>query len=59
MAINKEWHLKHRMPKNPTPEEKIKWHKEHAKHCDCRPIPEKLAEEIRKSGKCGCRRCGK
>jgi len=48
--INKEWHLKHKMPKNPTPEERIKWHIEHSKHCSCRAIPAKLAEEIKKSG---------
>jgi len=49
MAINKEWHMKHKMPKNPTFEERAKWHIEHSKNCDCRPIPEKLLDEIRKS----------
>jgi hypothetical protein len=57
------------MPKNPTPEERIKWHKEHDKHCACsprlscveagRPIPEKITEEIKKRSQCGCRCCGK
>jgi hypothetical protein len=33
MAINKEWHLQHPMPKNPTVEERILWHLEHKKYC--------------------------
>jgi len=48
--MNKEWHLKNTMPKNPTIEQRIKWHLEHQKKCSCRPIPEKLAEEIKKRG---------
>jgi len=50
MKINKEWHEKHRMPKNPTIEQRIKWHLEHQKNCSCRPITGKLAEEMRKRG---------
>ena len=48
MAINKEWHLKNRMPKNPALEQRIKWHKEHAKFCACREMPAKLKAEIKK-----------
>ncbi len=44
--MNKAWHDKHPMPKNATTAERIKWHKAHAKHCACRPIPEKLLEKI-------------
>lgn len=47
MVINKEWHLKNRMPKNPDFEEKARWHLEHQKHCSCRPIPEKLLERMK------------
>ncbi|MFA5871245.1 MAG: hypothetical protein WC858_00830 [Parcubacteria group bacterium] len=36
MKINKTWHLKNKMPKNATLEEKIKWHGGHAKNCTCR-----------------------
>jgi hypothetical protein len=42
--INREWHEKHRMPPNATTQQQIEWHLEHAKHCSCRPIPEKLKE---------------
>jgi hypothetical protein len=46
MAINKPWHDAHEMPKNPSEEQRIEWHKEHAKECGCRPIPEKLKKNI-------------
>jgi hypothetical protein len=50
-SINREWHLKNKMPKNATFEQKVKWHTEHNKHCSCRPgFPEKLKEEIKKRG---------
>lgn len=45
--INKQWHLANKMPKNPTLEQRIYWHTEHAKNCQCRPIPAKLAELIK------------
>jgi len=44
MKINKEWHLKNKMPKNATLEHRIAWHLAHAKACSCRPIPPKLQE---------------
>jgi hypothetical protein len=48
MKINAEWHAKHKMPKNPTLEQRVKWHLEHAKHCSCRPIEGKMLEEFKK-----------
>lgn len=48
MKINKEWHLKHIMPKNASFEQKVKWHLAHQKHCQCRSIPKKLLEEMKK-----------
>ena len=50
MKINKEWHLKHKMPKNATLEQRIKWHLAHAKNCGCRKIEGKLADEMKKRG---------
>lgn len=47
MKINKEWHEKHKMPKNPTMEEKIKWHKEHARNCGCRPMPKSILNKLK------------
>jgi hypothetical protein len=46
--INKEWHSKNRMPKNPSIKERVKWHKEHQKNCSCMPVPKKLLEEMKK-----------
>jgi hypothetical protein len=48
MKINKEWHLKNKMPKNPTLEQRIKWHIEHSKNCSCRRMPKKIQIEIEK-----------
>jgi hypothetical protein len=48
LRLNKEWHLAHPMPKNPSLKDRIEWHLEHAKNCGCREIPEKLKEEMEK-----------
>ncbi len=48
--INKEWHEKHKMPKNLAKERRIEWHLDHVKNCSCRKIPGKLAEEMKKIG---------
>jgi len=47
MPINKQWHSKNKMLKNPTLDQRIMWHEEHAKQCGCRPIPQKLSEAIK------------
>lgn len=36
MKLNKEWHSTHKIPKNATIEQRIKWHTEHLKNCQCR-----------------------
>jgi hypothetical protein len=53
MKINAAWHSKHRMPKNATVAQRIKWHVAHAKQCGCRPIPPGLAAELRASARRG------
>jgi hypothetical protein len=40
--MNTEWHEQHVMPANATLDERVAWHREHAKHCACRPVPEGL-----------------
>lgn len=37
-----EWHEKHKMPKSPSLEVRIIWHREHQRHCGCRPVPHSL-----------------
>lgn len=44
--INKEWHLANKMPKKSTQEQKMKWHIEHLKHCNCHPVSAKLQKDI-------------
>jgi len=46
--INEKWHRANKMPKNATFEQRIKWHKGHAKFCACRPIPNKLLVNLSK-----------
>jgi hypothetical protein len=46
--LNREWHLAHKMPKNPSEEERLHWHAEHMKHCKCREVPPKLLAEMKK-----------
>lgn len=52
MKINKEWHEQNKMPKNAVFEQRMKWHLEHLKHCNCRnEIPKKLVDEMIRKGK--------
>jgi len=48
MKINKERHDKHKMPRNATFEQRVEWHLDHQKNCNCRPIPEKLLSEMKR-----------
>lgn len=41
------WHLSHKMPKNPTTEERVYWHIAHKKMCGCRPIPKSVQNLIK------------
>ena len=43
---NAEWHRAHRMPKNPTVEQRIAWHRAHAQNCNCREMPEGIRKLI-------------
>ena len=46
--MNKSWHQAHVMSRNASLEDRVKWHREHAKACACRPMPEQIAQEIAK-----------
>jgi hypothetical protein len=48
MKLNKEWHEKNRMPKNPTLDERIQWHVKHQQNCECREMPESIKVAIAK-----------
>ncbi|MBX3253611.1 MAG: hypothetical protein KF862_05670 [Chitinophagaceae bacterium] len=49
-TINRVWHEKNRMPVKANFQQRVQWHLEHQKHCTCRPIPAKLAAEMKKKG---------
>src|ERR1041385_5792883 len=40
--MNTAWHARHRLPRNATTAERVRWHRAHAEHCGCRPIPPPL-----------------
>lgn len=46
--INAEWHLKNKMPQKPTYAQRLKWHAEHVKNCDCRKPTGQLLEDLKK-----------
>ena len=50
MKINAEWHAEHKMPKNPTLDQRVQWHLEHARNCACRPVDAKMLEEFARRG---------
>lgn len=50
MKLNKTWHRANPMPKNANEDQRLAWHVDHARHCGCRDIPEKL-KEVMKSRK--------
>jgi hypothetical protein len=41
--MNTEWHRQNKMPPNATDEQRLAWHLEHQRHCQCRPMPKRLA----------------
>ena len=44
--INKEWHLANKMPEKATFKQRMQWHLEHEKHCQCYPISDKIKQEL-------------
>jgi hypothetical protein len=49
--INTGWHKLHPMPHHATTDQRIEWHLQHLRHCQCRTdLPEKLKGEIIKRG---------
>jgi hypothetical protein len=46
--LNRDWHKGNRMPVKASLEQRLKWHMEHSKNCKCRPMPDKIIEELKK-----------
>jgi hypothetical protein len=52
--MNKSWHEENKMAVNPTDKQRVVWHVEHLKNCDCRkPTPniQKLIDKYKNSHK--------
>ncbi len=57
MKINAAWHSKNKMKMPTTLADRVKWHEEHLKHCQCRKdVPPTILVEFRKQGKNVCSR---
>ncbi|WP_395813600.1 hypothetical protein [Devosia sp.] len=50
MALNREWHLLHRLPGTAKLEERLDWHLAHAANCGCREMPESIRKELEARG---------
>ena len=48
--MNAAWHKAHPIPKNPTLDQRVAWHLDHARNCGCRPIAGKIRYEMLKRG---------
>ena len=49
MKLNSEWHQANKMPKHATLDQRIEWHLEHMKNCQCRTtLPEKIKTEMQR-----------
>jgi hypothetical protein len=44
--LNRAWHEKNPMPKNPSMVQRIKWHRAHMKNCGCRDVPKSLRKHL-------------
>jgi hypothetical protein len=51
--INRSWHEEHPMPKNPTLEQRVAWHVEHARECGCRKMPNSVVQELERLSRLG------
>jgi len=49
--LNAEWHRAHKMPKNPTPAQRLDWHVAHAKACACRSLSPAMLAKLKKATK--------
>lgn len=49
--LNADWHRAHVMPKNATLSQRVAWHREHLRHCGCRPPPQNLLALLAASDK--------
>ena len=46
---NTEWHLHHKLPENPTLDQRVEWHIAHARRCPCPSHDEDILEKLKQS----------
>jgi len=44
--VNADWHKAHPMPKRATFDQRLEWHREHLRACQCRKPPPDIAERL-------------
>lgn len=50
MALNREWHLMHKLDRKASLEERLTWHLKHAANCSCREMPLSIRRELEARG---------
>ncbi|HEY0920441.1 hypothetical protein [Devosia sp.] len=48
--INAAWHEAHKMPTNPTEQQRAEWHYDHALNCGCRAVTPSIAALLETHG---------
>lgn len=48
--LNLDWHEAHKMPDNPTLDQRIAWHVEHLQNCKCRDMPDTIKRALEERG---------
>jgi hypothetical protein len=48
--LNADWHRKHPMPARASLDQRLQWHRRHAKACACREIPAPIVAEMKRRG---------
>jgi hypothetical protein len=51
--VNEKWHSSHKMPKNPTAQQRLEWHLAHAKACACRSMSASMLAALKRAAKAG------
>lgn len=50
MPLNSAWHAANPLPRNPSFEQRLAWHRRHALECGCRQPPPDIAAALAAEG---------
>lgn len=48
LDANPFWHLINPMPRHATLQQRLAWHRQHARHCRCLPLPPQLTPHTKR-----------